>query len=385
MVALAALTLATLVGAALVPALSSGRSVQDKIEAKRKQLERVEDRESNMQATISGVNKKLRGLRVEIGSLQRQEDRAAAELSRREDELAEATDRYEVEHRRFVRLREQLREAQGVLAERLVQIYKSDEPDMMTVLLESDGFEDLLTRSEYINRIGDGDKQVVLKVKGLKIESSKQRELLVDLKERAEIAVEAVANRKRELTETRGELSDRESELASTRAEQKKVLSSVQRDKHEVKGDLTELSAQVESQLGSGQQIAGPIRQGSGQFIWPITGTLTSSYCERRSWEACHPGIDIAAPTGTPIRAADDGTVQMAGPQGGYGNFTCIGHGGGLSSCYGHQNSIGVSTGQNVSKGDVIGTVGSTGFSTGPHVHFEVRANGAVQNPMSYL
>ena len=106
---------------------------------------------------------------------------------------------------------------------------------------------------------------------------------------------------------------------------------------------------------------------------------------EPRPWEACHPGIDIAAPTGTPIRAADGGRVAIAGWTGGYGNYTCIQHSASLSSCYGHQSSIGVSVGQQVSKGQVIGAVGSTGHSTGPHLHFEVRINGAVTNPLNYL
>jgi murein DD-endopeptidase MepM/ murein hydrolase activator NlpD len=95
--------------------------------------------------------------------------------------------------------------------------------------------------------------------------------------------------------------------------------------------------------------------------------------------------MDIAAPIGTPIRAADSGTVRIAGWVGGYGNYTCIAHSASLSSCYGHQSRIGVSVGQSVTKGQIIGAVGSTGHSTGPHLHFEARVNGGVVNPMNYL
>jgi murein DD-endopeptidase MepM/ murein hydrolase activator NlpD len=116
-----------------------------------------------------------------------------------------------------------------------------------------------------------------------------------------------------------------------------------------------------------------------------VSGTITSPFCEVRSYEACHPGIDIAVPSGTPIHAAAGGRVAIAGWVGGYGNYTCIQHSASLSSCYGHQSSIGVSVGQQVSQGQVIGAVGSTGHSTGPHLHFEARVNGSVVNPMNYL
>ena len=128
-----------------------------------------------------------------------------------------------------------------------------------------------------------------------------------------------------------------------------------------------------------------PIRRGSGRFIWPVNGPVTSPFCERRSWEDCHPGLDIAAPTGTAIRAADSGQVVLAGPQGGYGNFTCIAHSGFLFTCYAHQSRILVRPGEVVRQGQVIGAVGCTGFCFGPHLHFEVRVEGRVTDPMPYL
>ena len=125
--------------------------------------------------------------------------------------------------------------------------------------------------------------------------------------------------------------------------------------------------------------------ESSSGFIWPVSGPITSPFCEPRPWEACHPGIDIGVPTGTPIQAVADGTVSIAGPEGGYGNYTCIDHGGGLSSCYGHQETISVSVGQQVSQGQVIGISDCTGLCFGPHLHFEVRVNGQVVDPMGYL
>ena len=120
---------------------------------------------------------------------------------------------------------------------------------------------------------------------------------------------------------------------------------------------------------------------------WSIRGPVTSPFCERRSWEACHPGIDIAVPTGTPIRAVKDGSivlVQSEAASGGYGNFTCIDHGGGLSSCYAHQSSFARTSGS-ISQGDILGYVGCTGHCFGDHLHFEVRVNGSPVDPMGYL
>lgn len=126
-----------------------------------------------------------------------------------------------------------------------------------------------------------------------------------------------------------------------------------------------------------------PIRPGSGRFIWPTTGSFTSPFGPR--WGRLHAGIDLAAPTGTAIRAADTGQVVLAGPYGGYGNYTCIRHTRVLSTCYGHQSRILVRVGDVVSQGQVIGAVGSTGHSTGPHLHFEVRTGGKPVDPMRYL
>jgi peptidoglycan DL-endopeptidase CwlO len=123
-------------------------------------------------------------------------------------------------------------------------------------------------------------------------------------------------------------------------------------------------------------------------MIWPVNGPITSPFCERRAWEACHPGIDIGVPSGTPIRAAAAGKVtlmQPVGASGGYGTYTCVSHTATLSTCYAHQSSFATSLGASVSQGQVIGYSGCTGLCFGAHLHFEVRINGAVTNPLNYL
>jgi murein DD-endopeptidase MepM/ murein hydrolase activator NlpD len=117
-------------------------------------------------------------------------------------------------------------------------------------------------------------------------------------------------------------------------------------------------------------------------LIWPLHGVVTSEFGPR--WGGFHPGIDIAAPNGAPLHAAKAGVVILASYYGGYGNFVLIDHGGGIVTGYAHQSRMAVSQGQDVSQGQVIGYEGSTGYSTGPHLHFEVRVNGTASNPRAY-
>ena len=134
---------------------------------------------------------------------------------------------------------------------------------------------------------------------------------------------------------------------------------------------------------GGASAFQSPPPAGGGQCRWPAAGRVTSEYGRR--WGRLHAGIDIAAPSGTPIGAAIAGTVIYSGWQSGYGNVVIVSHGGGLSTLYGHQSRLGVSLGEAVGSGQIIGYVGSTGHSTGPHVHFETRYGGVARNPRGCL
>ena len=137
--------------------------------------------------------------------------------------------------------------------------------------------------------------------------------------------------------------------------------------------------------MSSASASASGVPSGSSAtgYAWPLNGRTTSEFGPR--WGRMHKGLDIAAPMGTPIKASKSGTVIHAGWQGGYGNLTIIDHGGGYATAYGHQSRLGAQRGATVKQGEVIGYVGSTGHSTGPHCHFEVRVNGVQQNPRRYL
>ena len=158
-------------------------------------------------------------------------------------------------------------------------------------------------------------------------------------------------------------------------------ITDLRKESSDLAGQQAEITQLIEAQAAA--DATRVVTSSDVGLIWPIHGVVTSEYGPR--WGGFHPGIDIAAAYGTPIEASKSGVVVYAGYDGGYGNYVCIDHGGGLSTCYAHQSQIAVSEGESVGQGQVIGYEGSTGDSTGPHVHFEVRINGATQNPRDYL
>jgi len=132
-----------------------------------------------------------------------------------------------------------------------------------------------------------------------------------------------------------------------------------------------------------GRVVRAPVRTRTAAYLWPARGVVTSRFGAR--WRRHHTGVDIAAPRGTPIRAARDGRVKLAGWYGGYGLVVVVDHGDGMETWYGHASSLSVRVGQWVERGQVLGRVGCTGACTGPHVHFEVRFRGQPVNPLRYL
>jgi murein DD-endopeptidase MepM/ murein hydrolase activator NlpD len=372
---------------ALLPTAPAGGSIESKLSAARSRLETVRRHEQVLTSDISALSGRIRSLEHEIGGLRRRERKVEARLAVKRAQLLRVKSRYEREHARYLRLRAKLKRAQDVLAQRLVDIYKSDQPDFLSVILNSDGFNDLLERADYMSKIGAQDSAIVDRVRELKQASARKRRLLLELKQAAQQAVDTIAAQAAELQSTRAGIESREQDLAATRRTRQGALATTRTNRRDLEGDVRALeaaSAEVTHQLqGTGSVPAGPIRQGSGNFIWPVNGPVVSPFGMR--WGRLHAGVDIAVPSGTPIRAAAGGSVAIAGWMGGYGQYTCIQHGGGISTCYGHQSSIGVSVGQTVSQGQVIGSSGCTGHCFGPHVHFEVRVGGTPVDPMGYL
>ena len=378
----------------VLPMPGQSRSVGEKIDRKKRQVEKKKRHEGVLTQDISGYSTRIRTLQGDFRGYAARETRLQGSLQRKRAEVQRVENRLEVAQDRLVRLRSRLNEATDLLATRLVEMYKDDEPDVVTVVLSSDGFADLLDRTAFLERISRQDRAIVTRVRELKKETTALANQLEELRGQKQAAANAILAQKNQVAQARAAVVQRQSALADARAKRRTVLASVRDSRQNLEGDLRALEreqaavrARIQSAQGGGGGggggDAGPIRQGSGNLIWPVNGPVVSPFGMR--WGRLHAGIDIAVPNGTPVRASDSGTVIIAGVVGGYGNYICIAHAGPLSTCYAHNTSLGVSQGQSVSQGEVIASSGCTGHCFGPHVHFEIRINGSPVDPMGYL
>ena len=362
------------------------KEVEKQIDSTQKKISKRKGTEKVLASDIARWSRRINRLQGSISTLESRQERIERDLDARSEQLGRTQRELRFQRARLTRLRTKLKQGQVLLAKRLVDLYQADRPDLLSVVLSSNGFADLIQRSEFLGRIQAQDERIITTVRSAKKDATETTARLDTLERRQRTLKNQVEKRRDEVAAVKRDLVDTRVGYTRTKQGKARAVAATRENRKHLEdhlGELVKESNRIQGVLSS--VSVGPIRQGSGRFVWPINGTLTSPFCESRSWESCHPGIDIAAPTGTPIRAADSGTVRIAGWTGGYGNYTCIQHTASLSSCYGHQSAIHVRVGQSVSKGQVIGLVGSTGFSTGPHLHFEVRINGAVTNPMSYL
>ena len=377
---------------AFLPLVSSGqqKNLGSKIERKKDQIAWRKGRERVLSSDVAGFTRRINVLQDDITVLQNKQVRLTASLDRKRAELARIQEDLRRERLRLARLRARLAEARAALSKRLVELYKADQPDLVTVVLESNGYADLLERTEFMQRVSTQDARIIDIVVRAKKEATATAKRLDKLEKRAKVVADQIANEVNQVTAVKDQLVDRRGRYQEARGQKSALLARTRDDRHDLEGDLRALEAEQAKVLAalratstSGSSPAGPIQQGSGGMIWPVSGPLVSPFGMR--WGRLHAGVDIAVPTGTPIRAAQSGRVVLLGWTGGYGNYTCIQHTGGLSTCYAHQSRYATSNGASVSKGSVIGYVGCTGHCFGDHLHFETRINGSPVNPAGYL
>ncbi|HEX6228637.1 MAG TPA: peptidoglycan DD-metalloendopeptidase family protein [Solirubrobacterales bacterium] len=380
---------AALVALLLFSTAAPAEDLHSKLEEKEAKLSKVRERQGVLTTTISRYRKRIERLTDEVAALRTAEAEVRVRLRAKQAELDKAVAQLRVARKHLAVVRARLKRALVALRQHLVAMYEAGTPDILSVIVDSDGYDDLIDRTEYLNRIHGLDEAVVGRVRDLRDQVKRTVIRLKSAKLRIEAARDAIAAEQRALADARAAVQARQAKLVAVRRSREAALAKINDHAHKVEGEMAEIQAEIVARLQSTSSAplpAGPIRYGSGQLIWPVDGPVVSGYGPR--WGRMHEGIDIAVPAGTPIRAAASGSVvllQSESGSGGYGNFTCLDHGGALQTCYAHQSSFAVGSGQSVSQGEVIGYVGCTGHCYGDHLHFEVRVSGAPTDPLGYL
>lgn len=379
-----ALLLLTLIGACFAAA-SQAQDSQEQLDSKKAALDSARQRQGVQTAELEQLSGQVERITAELAAARNREAAVQAELKQTEEELAAARDDL-----RIARLR--LRRAITELREQLVDFYKAPEPDVLGVILDSYGYDDLLGRGEYLSSIQLDAEGAADRIRELRDQTASTVAAISAARDR-------IAAKEAELERVRLQVEAQQAELIAARERERAALARTKTKVGALEKDVSELERKVAAEIRAAQRaaaeqassdggvvppVAAPVPAGSSSgMIWPVEGTVTSPFGPR--WGRIHEGLDIAAPEGTPIVAASSGQVIMASYNGGYGNYTCIDHGGALSTCYAHQSSIGVTVGQQVGQGEEIGAVGNTGASYGAHLHFETRVDGAAQDPLGYL
>lgn len=385
------LALSILLGGQAMHVPSYADDLDDQVQDLQGQIDSSRLEQENWQQVIEDVSAKLKQIQADL-------DAANAKLQSIRSRQAEINAQIVQTQNEIVKMEAYLKTRQNVLNRRVRAIYMHGQLNYLEVILGANSFSDFANRVELLKRVIRSDYNLILEIQKQKAAiEAKKAQLEEDKRQLDALAAEAEKTQK---------------EIAAKKAEQQKVLDAAKSNKAAAAQMEQDLNAQLASvrnliqqrlaaaeaarqaaQQASSDEGGGGSDdnyvQGTGAMGWPCSGPITSPFGYRThpifGTTIFHAGIDIGVDYGTPIHAADSGVVVYSGWISGYGNAVIIDHGGGVSTLYGHNQSLAVSEGQSVSKGSVIAYAGSTGNSTGPHCHFEVDVNGSPVNPMGYL
>ncbi len=341
---------------------------------------------------------------------------ATADYEEKQASLDETLYRIEENEIKLAEVTAELNEKHSVLENRVRDIYINGQISYLDVLFGSKDFGDFLTRMDLLKRVMIRDSELVsdvlayqteIKEVGKQLEADKriQEELATKAQSAMEVKLEKVAKQQAliDLMENDKEVYDRQyDEMMASSAEVTRLINEKQEEMRRAAEEArrqAEMEARRQSQQNSAAQTGTiefipeeneyVMQSYGGGMIWPISGPITSEFGWRThpifGSARFHSGLDIGGDYGMPIHAAASGVVIESGWIGGYGNTIMIEHGNGIVTLYGHNESLAVGVGQSVNQGDVIAYCGSTGNSTGPHCHFEVRLGGEPVSPWDYL
>jgi septal ring factor EnvC (AmiA/AmiB activator) len=374
-------------------------SVDSKLGSLQGKIAASQHRASALSSQIGRLTGQIHSLESRVGDVSSRLQALRSDLALRQRRLDKLNQLFRLQTQRFHYLKHEYTLSVRRLDSRLVAIYKQGDPSTIDLLLAAKSFQDVLDQLDYLGAIANQDKRVAATVATAKREVKAARAKTKAVRAGVANEARAIDARVQQAAILRGELLASQSKLAGARSSKSHALVAT---KAQISAEVAEskalaaASAELAARIQEAQAAA---RSSSGDgstdtspspapapvtgFIWPVSGPITSPFGMR--WGTLHPGIDIGVPTGTPIHASAAGNVIWCGWMSGYGNLVMIDHGGSLASLYGHQSRVAVSCGESVAQGQVIGYSGCTGFCTGPHLHFEIRVNGAPVDPLGYL
>jgi murein DD-endopeptidase MepM/ murein hydrolase activator NlpD len=389
--------LPVVLGLALAFAFAAPAAGQDIVDEKaavdariadlRAEIEAAKDKEGVLTSQLSELVAELEAAQSAVREAEDSLDRLETELATEQARLERLTALLRVQTHRLHVLQAEYERAVQILEARVRAIYIEEPPDILSVLVSADSFGELIDNYEFVSRIGLQDQRIAAQVEAAKQKAAAKRRATARTQRLAAATVSVISARTEEARFVRNELAASRDTLAAARRLKRSALVDARETRAEYLEEVDALAAQSATLAAAIRDAqAGSIGTGvpsAAGFIWPVNGVVVSGYGWR--WGRMHEGIDISASSGTPIWAAAAGTVIYAGWLGGYGNLVVVDHGNGLSTAYAHASAILVGVGQQVAQGETVSLVGSTGNSSGPHLHFEVRVNGAAVDPLLYL
>lgn len=391
--------------ALLMPAVAVPVARADDISGRQQQIEAAitaaSADEDDASAAITAAATALRSAQAQLGAAQTQLRTDRSELALARTLASQASRAAMTAQAQLARADQQLVDAAQAVAVQqqdidgyAVAAYETGAaPSTLVVVAAGQTAGDLVRRVSLLDLAARGQAEVLAALGAARQQLAQARDLVAARTaaagERRQMALSAAA-RVAAVTAAQQAVTDRLAGLTRTRdAALVQAQAALSADRSRV-GQLQVEAVAIEALLRArSSSVPAGTTLGPEHLIWPVDGPITSPFGYRLDpvthQYALHAGIDIGAPLGTPIKAAKAGTVVFAGQETGYGNYTCIDHGGGFSTCYAHQSRELVTVGQRVAQGQVIGLVGDTGYTTGPHLHFETRVDGVPENPMLFL
>ena len=348
--------------------------LEDQLADLQRQAEEQQAKTNEASAKVESVSERLRQIQEELRVATAEYKEVKGQLDSVEDKISDNTELLQ-------KTEADLKVKNKKLQQRVRDIYINGQISYVDVLFGAKDFADLMTRMDVLKRIIKHDYDLIIKVKEEKATVENTRAQLEKDKAEAEVLVADAQAKK-------AKVEDKESEQQVLLDQAVYDRDTSERMYEEIMAASQEVANMIRrSQMSSAGYSGAPA--GAGGMIWPISGPITSEFGWRThpifGTARFHSGLDIGGDYGMPIYAAASGTVIYAGWISGYGNAVIIDHGGGVTTLYGHNDSLNVSEGENVAQGQVIAMCGSTGNSTGPHCHFEVRENGEPVSPYGYL